>query len=131
MKKDFNKMKEKKVPFTKFDLIALGIVLILVVIVIAVTCANTQAPTVCKIYKDGKCVKTVTLKDFGDGVGFGETVGISRVYEYNGVRIIVYIDGVEISHANCYDEACTKSGKITKKGECIECTPSRIAVTLE
>lgn len=129
MRKNFEEMKEKKIPFTKFDLIILGIVLILAVTAIAVAFAGNQTPTVCKIFQNGKCIRVVKLKDIGGG--FGETVAISRVFEYNDVRIIVYNDGVEVVHADCYDEACKSAGKITKKGECIECAPSRIAVTLE
>lgn len=121
MRKNFEEMKEKKIPFTKYDFLILGIVLILVVTAIVVAFTGNQAPTVCKIFKDGKCVRVVNLKE----------LGVSRVVEYNRVRIIVYADGVEVVHTDCYDEACMKSGKITKKGECIECAPSRIAVTLE
>lgn len=131
MRKEFEEMKEKKLPLSKWDLIVLGVVLILVVALICVICIQPSSPTVCKIYKDGKCVKTVKLSDFSSGESFGSETLVSRVFEYNGVRILVYADGVEVEHSNCYDEACVSAKKITKKGECIECTPSRIAVTLE
>ncbi len=130
MRKEFEEIKEKKIPLSKWDLIILGIVIILAISLIAVSFARTSTPTVCKIYRDGNCVKTIKLSELGSENAFGGEVG-SRVYEYNDVRIVVYKDGAEITQSACYDEACVKAKKITQKGECIECVPSQIAVTLE
>lgn len=131
MKKEFEEIKAKKLPLSKWDLIILGVVIVLVIALVAVMFSMNATPKVCKIYRDGKCVKIVNLSDIGNATGLDGEQSISRIFEFNGVRIIVYKDGAEIIHANCYDEACVKSEKITKKGECIECVPSCIAVTLE
>lgn len=121
MKKDFNEIKEKKLPFSKFDLIIVGVVLVLLLALILVLCIPSNTPTVCKIYEDGKCVRIIKLSELSN----------SRVFEHNNVVIVVSKDGVNIAQSDCSDGACVKAEKITKKGESIVCLHSRVTVTLD
>ena len=38
---------------------------------------------------------------------------------------------VFMSHADCKNQICVKTGRISKRGECIVCLPNRVILTIE
>lgn len=60
------------------------------------------------------------------------SLSVDGEYELNGGSNILVIRGGEayISHADCPDGLCVKSGKISLVGESIVCLPNRVSVRI-
>lgn len=120
MKKEYLHYKDIKKPFSKWDLIVLGVVILLVVALLLVIFIPKQSPEYVCIYREGKLVKKVMLSSRDN----------SEVVEVSGLRILIESDGVSVIQSDCDDHACQKTGKITKKGECVVCVPEMVTIEL-
>ena len=73
---------------------------------------------------DGKVIKTLDLNS-------GETTIEVNGYQ-GGVNKVVINDGkVSMTEADCPDELCVKTGKISRVGETIVCLPHRVVVEIK
>jgi len=70
------------------------------------------------VYKDGKLVKTLALKD----EPYMVELGTNTIY--------VEHDGVSMQSATCPDKLCVKQGKIKNSSRSIVCLPNRIVVEI-
>lgn len=68
------------------------------------------------VYKDGKLIKTLVLKD--------------EPYTVDLETNIIYVesDGISMQSASCPDKLCVKQGKIKNSSRSIVCLPNRIVV---
>ena len=73
---------------------------------------------------DGNVIKTLNLNS-------GETTIEVNGYQ-GGVNKVVINDGkVSMTEADCPDELCVKTGKISRVGETIVCLPHRVVVEIK
>ena len=73
---------------------------------------------------DGNVIKTLDLNS-------GETTIEVNGYQ-GGVNKVVINDGkVSMTEADCPDELCVKTGKISRVGETIVCLPHRVVVEIK
>ena len=99
--------------------ILIPLFLLVAVLCIVAVCVMTQyggSGGTAYVYKDGKLVKTLDLKDEPYSVDLGTNV------------IYVEHDGVSMQNASCPDKLCVKQGKIKNSSRSIVCLPNRIVV---
>ena len=95
--------------------------LVLAVLCIVASCVITQYGGnggTAYVYKDGKLIKTLALKDEPYMVDLGTNT------------ICVEHDGVSMHSATCPDKLCVKQGKIKNSSRSIVCLPNRIVVEI-
>ena len=120
MKKEYLNYKDIKKPFRIWDFIILGVAILLVVVLLVVVFVPKDTPEVVSIYREGKLVKRFKLAD----------KEVNEVVKVAGLIILVEKDGVSVVKSDCDDHCCQKTGKITRKNECIVCVPDMITVKL-
>ena len=76
------------------------------------------------IWQDGEVVERLPLSSVGEGVEIAPDCNPA-------VRIRVETDGVFFIEADCPDQLCVRTGKLTRAGQSAVCLPARVSVTLE
>lgn len=73
------------------------------------------------ISSDGKPLDTVSLSESGD-------------YEYEELRGVVFTvenNSIRISHNDCKDLICVRTGAVSHNGEAVVCMPKKISVEIK
>ena len=106
------------------------LIIIIVVFIAAITFGNfvstgklDDTKTVI-VVKDGKEIHRYRIDE-----NYEKTIRIENEGEINTINIK---DGkVSVTEANCHDELCVKSHKISRDGEMIVCLPHKLYVKIE
>lgn len=120
MKKDFEFYKNTK-PFKLFDLVVLGVILVLVVALLLVLYLPRDNGATVQVYRSGKLVAEYELNDAKD---------TPIVKNYGSLVLLIEGDGVTALESECPDKCCVKQGKINRDGESIICVPQEIVVKI-
>lgn len=75
-----------------------------------------------EIYVGGTLYETVSL----DGTPREYTIET----EAGVMRLSVTAEGISVTHADCPDQLCVRTGHIAKEGESIVCAPLGVSVTV-
>ena len=81
--------------------------------------------TVAHVYLDGELVRSIDLAQVEEGYTFSVEgpVGTNTIQVEPG--------HIRVSHADCPDQVCVKTGTLTRAGESAICLPARISLRLE
>ncbi len=102
---------------TKKDFILLLVVLVMGIVGIFLANSADKGTTV-EIKVDGETVEKISL------------AGDYLKKQVNGVTICRENGEIYVKEANCPDKVCVRSGKISKAGEGIICSPNRVAIEI-
>ena len=109
--------------FRRYDVLLL-LAVVLVAVVLLVWLTPKEAGGIAVVEQDGQEVLRVEL----------QTLEGSReqTFTSNGITLQVRFspDGVQVLSADCADQICVQSGKLTHAGESAVCLPARISVSL-
>lgn len=95
---------------------------ILIAVITLFNIFDNQANSMALIIVDGEQVKTIDLSKADN-----DTIDLKLKFQ----NIIEIKDGkVGISHSNCPDKICQKSGFISKFGQVIICVPSKLVIKI-
>ena len=119
-----SKALDNKVRLKRDIILVLSMVIIAAAAFLIINFAVKKDGSYAVIKVDGKVIKTLDLNS-------GETT--IEVYGYQGgVNKVVINDGkVSMTEADCPDELCVKTGKISRVGETIVCLPHRVVVEIK
>lgn len=120
MKKDFDFYKNTK-PFKLFDLVVLGVILVLIVALLLVLFLPRDNGAMVQVYRSGKLVAEYDLNDAKD---------TPMVKSYGTLVLLIEGNGVTALESECPDKCCVKQGKISRDGESIICVPQEIVVKI-
>lgn len=102
----------------KGDFVIIGAVVMAVVLSIALLFSFSKKGTNVVIKQDDKVI-------YDNSINVNETI-------QTGTNTIIIRDGeVYVSEANCKNQICVNSGKISKKGESIVCLPNKVIVEIK
>lgn len=59
------------------------------------------------------------------------SLNADREVKLKGNTFIIEDKKVFMSHANCKNQICVKTGKISKRGECIVCLPNKVILEIQ
>ena len=118
MKKDFRFYKESK-PFKIWDVVVIGVIILLVVALLLVLFLPRQEAAGVKVYYKGQLVKTVPF----DGSAY-------PILKYNGVTIYIEEGKAYVYESTCKNQYCVKHAPISKSGESIVCLPNQVTVVI-
>lgn len=99
------------------------------IIVISAICIFAAALAMCFICfkKNGE---TVVVKQ--DNKVIAEyPLNIDREVKLQGNTFIIKDKNVFMSHADCKNQICVETGKISKRGECIVCLPNKVILEIQ
>ncbi len=106
----------------KKDLILIVSVLIIIVgSILANKVIHSSKGELVEIYLDNKLYKKVPLDK-------EQKIEIKNKKDKNTVYI--HDRGVEVSHANCHDKVCVKTGFIKNSGDSIVCLPHKLNIKI-
>lgn len=119
-----SKALDNKVRLKRDIILVLSMVIIAAAAFLIINFAVKKDGSYAVIKVDGKVIKTL---DFNSG----ETTIEVNGYQ-GGVNKVVINDGkVSMTEADCPDELCVKTGKISRVGETIVCLPHRVVVEIK
>ena len=58
-------------------------------------------------------------------------LNVDREVKLKGNTFIIKDKNVFMSHADCKNQICVKTGKISKRGECIVCLPNKVILEIQ
>lgn len=85
--------------------------------------ARERADSV-SVYRADECILSVSFRDVTEP--FSQTVQTER----GALVLLVERDGVSVTHADCPDGICRRTGKIARAGESIVCAPFGVVILL-
>ena len=119
-----SKALDNKVRLKRDIILVLSMVIIAAAAFLIINFAFKKDGSYAVIKVDGKVIKTLDLNS-------GETTIEVNGYQ-GGVNKVVINDGkVSMTEADCPDELCVKTGKISRVGETIVCLPHRVVVEIK
>ena len=119
-----SKALDNKVRLKRDIILVLSMVIIAAAAFLIINFAVKKDGSYAVIKVDGKVIKTLDLNS-------GETTIEVNGYQ-GGVNKVVINDGkVGMTEADCPDELCVKTGKISRVGETIVCLPHRVVVEIK
>lgn len=119
-----SKALDNKVRLKRDIILVLSMVIIAAAAFLIINFAVKKDGSYAVIKVDGKVIKTQDLNS-------GETTIEVNGYQ-GGVNKVVINDGkVSMTEADCPDELCVKTGKISRVGETIVCLPHRVVVEIK
>lgn len=119
-----SKALDNKVRLKRDIILVLSMVIIAAAAFLIINFAVKKDGSYAVIKVDGKVIKTLDLNS-------GETNIEVNGYQ-GGVNKVVINDGkVSMTEADCPDELCVKTGKISRVGETIVCLPHRVVVEIK
>lgn len=119
-----SKALDNKVRLKRDIILVLSMVIIAAAAFLIINFAVKKDGSYAVIKVDGKVIKTLDLNS-------GETTIEVNGYQ-GGVNKVVINDGkVSMTEADCPDELCVKTGKISRVGETIVCLPHRVVVEIK
>lgn len=119
-----SKALDNKVRLKRDIILVLSMVIIAAAAFLIINFAVKKDGSYAVIKVDGKVIKTLDLNS-------GETTIEVNGYQ-GGVNKVVINDGkVSMTDADCPDELCVKTGKISRVGETIVCLPHRVVVEIK
>lgn len=119
-----SKALDNKVRLKRDIILVLSMVIIAAAAFLIINFAAKKDGSYAVIKVDGKVIKTLDLNS-------GETTIEVNGYQ-GGVNKVVINDGkVSMTEADCPDELCVKTGKISRVGETIVCLPHRVVVEIK
>lgn len=119
-----SKALDNKVRLKRDIILVLSMVIIAAAAFLIINFAVKKDGSYAVIKVDGNVIKTL---DFNSG----ETTIEVNGYQ-GGVNKVVINDGkVSMTEADCPDELCVKTGKISRVGETIVCLPHRVVVEIK
>ena len=119
-----SKALDNKVRLKRDIILVLSMVIIAAAAFLIINFAVKKDGSYAVIKVDGKVIKTLDLNS-------GETTIEVNGYQ-GGVNKVVINDGkVSMTEADCPDELCVKTGKISRVGETIVCLPPRVVVEIK
>ena len=119
-----SKALDNKVRLKRDIILVLSMVIIAAAAFLIINFAVKKDGSYAVIKVDGKVIKTLDLNS-------GETTIEVNGYQ-GGVNKVVINDGkVSMTEADCPDELCVKTGKISRAGETIVCLPHRVVVEIK
>ena len=74
--------------------------------------------------------KTLVVKE-NNSIVAKYPLNTDRQVELAGNTFVIKSGTVYMSSADCKNQICVKTGKISKRGECIVCLPNRVILTIE
>ena len=115
---------DNKVRLKRDIILVLSMVIIAAAAFLIINFAVKKDGSYAVIKVDGNVIKTLDLNS-------GETTIEVNGYQ-GGVNKVVINDGkVSMTEADCPDELCVKTGKISRVGETIVCLPHRVVVEIK
>ena len=104
----------------RYDILLISVLLCLSLILGAVILLTRKEGKTVKVEIDGKKVAEYSLDSSGE-------------YSLNGGTNILKISNGEayLTHANCPDKTCVKTGKIKYVGESIICLPNKLSIVIQ
>lgn len=119
-----SKALDNKVRLKRDIILVLSMVIIAAAAFLIINFAVKKDGSYAVIKVDGNVIKTLDLNS-------GETTIEVNGYQ-GGVNKVVINDGkVSMTEADCPDELCVKTGKISGVGETIVCLPHRVVVEIK
>ena len=119
-----SKALDNKVRLKRDIILVLSMVIIAAAAFLIINFAVKKDGSYAVIKVDGNVIKTLDLNS-------GETTIEVNGYQ-GGVNRVVINDGkVSMTEADCPDELCVKTGKISWVGETIVCLPHRVVVEIK
>lgn len=119
-----SKALDNKVRLKRDIILVLSMVIIAAAAFLIINFAVKKDGSYAVIKVDGNVIKTLDLNS-------GETTIEVNGYQ-GGVNKVVINDGkVSMTEADCLDELCVKTGKISRVGETIVCLPHRVVVEIK
>lgn len=119
-----SKALDNKVRLKRDIILVLSMVIIAAAAFLIINFAVKKDGSYAVIKVDGNVIKTLDLNS-------GETTIEVNGYQ-GGVNKVVINDGkVSMTEADCPDELCVKTGKISSVGETIVCLPHRVVVEIK
>ena len=119
-----SKALDNKVRLKRDIILVLSMVIIAAAAFLIINFAVKKDGSYAVIKVDGNVIKTLDLNS-------GETTIEVNGYQ-GGVNKVVINDGkVSMTEADCPDELCVKTGKISRVGETIVCPPDRVVVEIK
>lgn len=119
-----SKALDNKVRLKRDTILVLSMVIIAAAAFLIINFAVKKDGSYAVIKVDGNVIKTLDLNS-------GETTIEVNGYQ-GGVNKVVINDGkVSMTEADCPDELCVKTGKISRVGETIVCLPHRVVVEIK
>lgn len=119
-----SKALDNKVRLKRDIILVLSMVIIAAAAFLIINFAVKKDGSYAVIKVDGNVIKTLDLNS-------GETTIEVNGYQ-GGVNKVVINDGkVSMTEADCQDELCVKTGKISRVGETIVCLPHRVVVEIK
>lgn len=119
-----SKALDNKVRLKRDIILVLSMVIIAAAAFLIINFAVKKDGSYAVIKVDGNVIKTLDLNS-------GETTIEVNGYQ-GGVNKVVINDGkVSMTEADCPDELCVKTGKISRLGETIVCLPHRVVVEIK
>lgn len=119
-----SKALDNKVRLKRDIILVLSMVIIAAAAFLIINFAVKKDGSYAVIKVDGSVIKTLDLNS-------GETTIEVNGYQ-GGVNKVVINDGkVSMTEADCPDELCVKTGKISRVGETIVCLPHRVVVEIK
>lgn len=119
-----SKALDNKVRLKRDIILVLSMVIIAAAAFLIINFAVKKDGSYAVIKVDGKVIKTLDLNS-------GETTIEVNGYQ-GGVNKVVINDGkVSMTEADCPDELCVKTGKISRVGETIVCLQHRVVVEIK
>ena len=109
--------------FSLFDLIPLFVVL--AVTLCGVFFLRTrERGDVASVFCENTCVFSVSLSTLSEPFTYTVTVGGRQI------EILFEKEGVSVTHSDCPDDVCKRTGRIERAGESILCAPLGVCITL-
>lgn len=119
-----SKALDNKVRLKRDIILVLSMVIIAAAAFLIINFAVKKDGSYAVIKVDGNVIKTLDLNS-------GETIIEVNGYQ-GGVNKVVINDGkVSMTDADCPDELCVMTGKISRVGETIVCLPHRVVVEIK
>lgn len=119
-----SKALDNKVRLKRDIILVLSMVIIAAAAFLIINFAVKKDGSYAVIKVDGNVIKTLDLNSW-------ETTIEVNGYQ-GGVNKVVINDGkVSMTEADCPDELCVKTGKISRVGETIVCLPHRVVVEIK
>lgn len=119
-----SKALDNKVRLKRDTILVLSMVIIAAAAFLIINFAVKKDGSYAVIKVDGNVIKTLDLNS-------GETTIEVNGYQ-GGVNKVVINDGkLSMTEADCPDELCVKTGKISRVGETIVCLPHRVVVEIK
>ena len=74
--------------------------------------------------------KTVVVKE-NNQIKAEYPLGVDRSVQLRNNTFVISAGSVYMSNANCKNQICVKTGKISKRGECIVCLPNKVILEIK